>query len=446
MSLRNHAIEIWKAGVRAVDSEVLVRNCVQIRNDVLNVAGTHVPLSAVHRIEVVGAGKAGAGMARGLQTALGKTQSPLTISGWVNVPADCVAEVPGIHLHDARPAGINEPTEAGMSGTQEILRRVKTLRDDDVCIVLISGGGSALLPCPVQGISLADKRQVTRFLASRGAPIHELNCVRSQLSQVKGGGLARACTAGRMIVLIISDVIGNPLEIIASGPTMPTQSSPADALAILKRFGAAPPEVPESVFRYLAQAAPASDSGSLIVSHHVIGSNQVALDAAAAEARRQGFRVVQWGSENSGEAHAFGSRLFAELQSVRAESGNRTSVCLLAGGETTVTMAKTSEPRMGGRNQEVVLGAVARNPDPADWNGIVLLSGGTDGEDGPTPAAGAFADADLVKQMQVNRTDPNRFLSVNNSYAFFEPLNGLLITGPTHTNVMDLQVGIVEAH
>ena len=226
--LRQDAFAIWLAGVGAVDSQRLVRDQIGFDAGDLNVAGRRFPLNSTSRILAVGAGKAGAGMAAGLEEAFAGTPAAERLSGWINVPADCVRRLPHITLHAARPAGLNEPTEEGVAGSREILRLVGQLAAHDVCIVLLSGGGSALLPAPLAGITLADKQIVTRFLMSAGATINELNCVRQHLSEIKGGNLARAARGTRLISLIISDVIGDPLDVIASGPTVANRTTAAD--------------------------------------------------------------------------------------------------------------------------------------------------------------------------------------------------------------------------
>lgn len=444
MSLRTDAVAIWKAGVAAVDSESLVMNSV-VRTDAgLTICGQQIPLDQMKRIEVVGAGKAGAGMVRGLMHALRDLPSGILVSGWVNVPEDCVQPLSGIHLHPARPAGINEPTAAGVAGTQEILKRVAALQHDDLCIVLISGGGSALLPAPVPQISLADKLTTARLLASSGAPIHELNIVRSQLSLVKGGGLLAHARAGKIIALVISDVVGDPLEIIASGPTVATNHTPSDALQVLKKYDPDGTLVPDSVSAWLRSECVSTEELPCPVDNYIIGSNDVAIAAATAEANKRGYRVVNRGAANEGEARLYGEQLFGCLAELRDKSMADSSDkwCVLAGGETTVQLAETGSGK-GGRNQEVVLAAIQKAADPAAWRNIALLSGGTDGEDGPTDAAGALADADLVTEMLSAGLAPDAFLSTNNSYPFFHQLDGLLMTGPTHTNVMDLAVGVV---
>ena len=458
MSLREHAETIWRAGVAAVDSSAAVRRHISCDGTTLCIANVELALSKIGHIEIIGAGKAGAGMAAGAESALLEHLPASQISGWVNVPADCVRPLRRIHLHAARPAGINEPTSEGVDGTNEILRRISNLQQNDVCLVLLSGGASALLCSPVPQISLADKLAVTRALASSGAPIQELNLVRTQISQVKGGRLAAACTAGTLIALIISDVIGDPLEVIGSGPTTPAPSRADQAIEILNRRQLLQ-TIPRSVFTFLesrreAQVEPASTTAARNV---IVASNRIAIEAAAARARELGYHVESLGSENAGVAAVEGRVLMQRLLAARAarkEGRSESLICILSGGEPTVdlrnTMAMVSPARTtsigaakGGRNQELVLAAIDQHPNPADWKGIALLSGGTDGEDGPTDAAGAVADEELVRRMAVQKTDHSASLAAHDSYHFFDSLDGLLKTGPTHTNVMDLRVGLV---
>ena len=463
MSLREHAEAIWRAGVAAVDSSAAVRRHISCDETTLRIADVSLPLSQLGRIEILGAGKAGAGMAAGAESALLEHLQPSQISGWVNVPADCVRPLQQIHLHAARPAGINEPTSEGVVGTNEILQRISHLQQNDVCLVLLSGGASALLCSPVPQISLTDKLAVTRALASSGAPIQELNLVRTQLSQVKGGRLASACTAGTLIALIISDVIGDPLEVIGSGPTTPAPSRADQAIEILNRRQLLQ-TIPCSVLSFLEsrREATTEPATTTAVRNFIVASNRIAMEAAAAQARELGYEVESLGSENAGVAAVEGRELMQRLLAARAARNNeqnkeghaKVPLCILSGGEPTVDLRNTSSlvsptrttPRAsakGGRNQELVLAAIDQNPNPADWNGIVLLSGGTDGEDGPTDAAGAVADAELIARMAVQKTDHSASLATHDSYHFFEALGGLLKTGPTHTNVMDLRVGLV---
>ena len=409
-------------------------------------------------------------MAAAVEGAFGADVVERQVSGWVNVPADCVRTLRKIVLHAARPAGVNEPTEAGVAGAQEILKQVGELTERDLCLVLISGGGSALLPAPVPEITLHDKQAVTRFLMHAGATIHELNAVRKRLSRIKGGGLARASRAGRTVTLIISDVVGDPLDIIASGPTVTDSGSPQQALDVLKKFRAAPPAVPESIFQYLereavavgleggpgrarAQVTGASRSAPAPATHqvsapatgtnHIIGNNAVALAASAEKARELGYSVHSLGDGNQGEANAEGIALADLARSVR-DQGQPLSppACLLSGGEPIVHVAKTDRPRRGGRNQQLVLAALQQLWD-SGLHRVVILSGGTDGEDGPTDAAGAVADATVRQAAEAAQLDPAAFLAINDSYTFFEQCGGLIKSGPTHTNVMDVRVVLV---
>jgi len=443
--LREDARSIWQAGVDAVRSERLVRNVICRESDELTICGHRFRVPALGRIVVVGAGKAGAGMAAAVEEALGEDVLKEKVSGWVNVPADCLRPLVNIQLHAARPAGVNEPTLDGVNGSEQILKIVGELTRQDLCLVLISGGGSALLPAPKPPLTLKDKQAVTRFLMHGGATIQELNTVRKRLSRIKGGGLARASRAGQLISLIISDIVGDPLDMIASGPTYPDPTTDDEALAVLKKFAAAPPDVPQRVLDFLDLAAqrcepepPFPDN----VTNQIIGSNETALTASANEAGQRGYQVMSLGSENCGEANAEGRELAERCRALRDDPQARRPVCLLSGGEPIVHLARTDKPRKGGRNQQLVLAGLEELKDDG-MERIVLLSGGTDGEDGPTDAAGAWADAGLLQTARQENVDMNPYLAINDSYSFFERVGGLLKTGPTHTNVMDLRVALV---
>ncbi|MBM80338.1 MAG: glycerate kinase [Planctomycetaceae bacterium] len=440
--LREQALAIWQAGVDAVDSRRLVRDAVKVDSGILSIQGDSFDLESINRIAVVGAGKAGAGMAAGVEDALGEELLSSKVTGWGNVPEDCVKPLKQIHLCAARPAGVNEPTESGIAGAEQILEIVSELDTNDLCLVLLSGGGSALLPAPVTEITLDDKQQVTRSLMHAGATINELNCVRKQLSRIKGGNLARA-TRANVVVLIISDVIGDPLDVIASGPTIADSTTAVDAVAVLEKFRDGPTPIPQVVVDYLKSKAssPPPDEIASEVSHHVIGNNASAVDAAIAKAGELGFRVESLGADNPGEARIDGQQLAQLCTSRRGES--QTPLCIISGGEPVVQLAKTDQPRKGGRNQELALAALNHLWDQG-LDGIVILSGGTDGEDGPTDAAGAIADAQVWQAARSQQLSPSEFLAINNSYPFFDRCDGLIQCGPTHTNVMDLRVCVVQ--
>lgn len=451
-TLTEHAKLIWQAGVDAVDSGRLVRDIVAVSGHRLTIGEASVDLRQLSRIVVVGAGKAGAGMAETLEEILSvevlqSAGATCELLGWVNVPADCVRPLPRIRLHAARPAGVNEPTAEGVEGSQRILELVRRLEESDLCVVVLSGGGSALLPAPVDGISLQDKQTITQLLMRGGATINELNCVRKQLSQIKGGGLARACGAGRMVTLVISDVIGDPLDVIASGPTVDDSSTPAEALEIVNRIVGNAADVPSSILdrfrRGVSNADQPSDINADRVSNLVIGNNGVAVRAAAAKADELGYRVVNQGCGMAGIAATVGRDLADSCLRIRDEEASGAGpVCVLSGGEPVVHLAETDLPRKGGRNQELVLAACQELWD-AGAERMAILSGGTDGEDGPTDAAGAILDASVVEEAKRLGLLPSDFLAINNSYEFFDRVGGLLKTGPTHTNVMDLRVAVI---
>jgi hydroxypyruvate reductase len=440
--LRRHALQIWQAGVDAVRSERLVRQSLRVEGASLRIGNDAVPLSSIRRIMVVGAGKAGTGMAEAVENALGtQWMAEKQLAGWVNVPDNCVRPLKRIHLHAARPAGVNEPMPEGVAGTLEILRLVESLGPDDLCLCLISGGGSALMPAPVEGVTLADKLAVTRFLSEVGANIEQLNTVRKQLSRVKGGGLLRACRAGRLASLIISDVLGDPLEIIASGPTVPNTSTPQAALDVLKQFSARSAGIADAVFNYLQTKAsqPTSDR-DMPRSHatnHIIGNNATAVAAAEEKAKRLGYAVAaESASHSEGLAEDVGRRLANEALKMRSGMG---PTCFISGGEPVVKLIDASRRGLGGRNQQLTLAALSCLTD-SGASGIAMLSGGTDGEDGPTDAAGAFLDDDVLAAARQKQLDPADYLARNDAYRFFAPLDALIKTGPTHTNVCDLRV------
>ena len=453
--LQRDAFAIWQAGVDAVSSSNLVQKHVCIEDDRLIIGEASFNLNRIRKIAVVGAGKAGAGMAAGLESVLEKNLLAVEkLTGWINVPADCVTTTKKIHLHAARPAGINEPTQAGVEGTSRILEMVAGLTPADLCICLLSGGGSALLPAPVSGISLADKQAITRFLSGAGANIEELNTVRKQLSRIKGGQLSQTCRAGHLVTLIISDVLGDPLDIIASGPTILHPNSPHDALQVLKTFGAQHEVSCRTVFNFLQTTSDAPQTSNRVearqeVMNFVIGNNATAVNAAGIEAIRRGYAPITSSSNTSeGPAEKIGQEIADWLIQHQPTMGPN---CLISGGEPTVQLIEESKRGLGGRNQQLVLAAFEhlRNHSPAKDTSpdvkkqnkrFALLSGGTDGEDGPTDAAGAWINETTQEKCLANELDPRYFLDHNDAYHFFERLRQLIKTGPTHTNVCDLRI------
>ena len=448
--LRSDVERIWWAGVRAVLPERLIPENVQVEKDTLLVGDEEIDLRAIGRIAIVGAGKASAGMTVALENALGKKLlAAKQVTGWVNVPADCLVATRCIHLHAARPAGVNEPRPEGVAGTEEILKIVSSLGPDDLCLCLISGGGSALLPAPVSGISLDDKIRVTRALSAAGANIEQLNTVRRSLSRVKGGGLARACRAGRLVSLIISDVLGDPLDLIASGPTVEHPSSARDALAVLDELQLSSDPNLAATVKYLRKSESSESAEKqrdrsvskppTIVTNLVIGNNAVAVDAAGCEAERLGYSHAMIAANASeGSAEEVGRQLAEMALRMRREPGPD---CLISGGEPTVALAEESVRGHGGRNQQLALAALSIL---GDGDGIALLSGGTDGEDGPTDAAGALVTPEVIAESRKKNLSADDFLRRNDAYHFFAAVEGLWKTGPTQTNVCDLRVIVTD--
>ncbi|WP_246151443.1 glycerate kinase type-2 family protein [Rubripirellula reticaptiva] len=441
---RTHATEIWYAGLESVLAESLVRREVVVHGETLSVGGYSYRRSDFDRVIVVGAGKAGTAMATGLAAAIGDW---LPVTGFVNVPEGTETEPGPIRLHPARPAMVNEPTQTGVWGTDEILSLVGSAKPRDLCIALISGGGSALMPAPIDGVTLAEKLEVTRFLSSSGANIAELNTVRKHLSRVKGGGLLRACRAGELVTLVLSDVLGDPLDLIASGATVPDTSTAQDAIKVLAKYDVSR-SLPLAIYRTLAQDR-ATDSPTCHATTIVIGNNAVAVDEAGMRAEGLGYNhVMQVAKQCEGFAEDVGRHLAKmTVDMLNADPQDHRLDCLITGGEPVVKLVGEDVRGRGGRNQQLVLAAyqylLGQSLTDEQWSRICILSGGTDGEDGPTDAAGAFIDADVHQQAMQLGLDVSDSLARNDAYTFFTCAGGLLVTGPTGTNVCDVRVALV---
>jgi hydroxypyruvate reductase/glycerate 2-kinase len=433
---RKHVLAIWQAAVAAAEPAALVRAA-------LAEPSLRDALRRAQRIIVVGAGKAGAATSAGVEEALADELE--RVEGVVNVPAEAVRPLRRIRLHAARPAGTNQPTAEGVAGTLEILRLVRSAGPDDVVLCLLSGGGSALLPAPVKSVTLDDKQEITRLLHACGATINEMNCVRKHLSEVKGGRLAHGFGGQALVGLAISDVIGDPLDVIASGPTTADPTTFAEALAVLEKYRLKS-RTPPSILRYLGsgvrgEVAETPKELPANVRNVVIGNNARSLVAAEQKAEALGYRVQNLGSFIEGETRHVATALAGIVRSIRAD-GQPCSppACVLSGGETTVTLA--ADHGLGGRNQEFVL-AVLAYLGPDGMRGVVALSGGTDGEDGPTDAAGAVADEATIQRTANLGLSPASYLARNDAYHFFAATGDLIKTGLTHTNVMDVRVLLV---
>lgn len=421
---RDHALSIWQAAVDAALPVDLVRDAVR-------------DLTCRGRVLVVGGGKAGAAMAAGAEAGLSDRLDRVT--GVVNVPEGPAPTLSRIQLHPARPVASNHPTAAGVAGVERMLALAASAGPDDVAVCLLSGGGSALLPAPVEGVTLEQKQQVTKLLHASGATIDEMNCVRKHLSRIKGGRLTEAFASRGcpLLALIVSDVIGDPLDVIASGPTSPDPTTFADALDVLRRYGLTDrvPGVRDYLNRGEAGEVPETlKSLPAGVRNVILANNARSLSAAQARAEALGYRVLNLGSFLDGEARHVGGVLAGLVRSIRRDGRPiAPPVCILAGGETTVALGPDSGK--GGRNQELTLAALVKLRQ--QMGGVVFLSGGTDGEDGPTDAAGAVID----ERTPVEGAAAH--LERHDAYPFFDAVGGLIRTGLTQTNVMDVQVILV---
>lgn len=435
--LSQQALAIWHAAVDAVRPEALLPKHIA-ENRALKKA-----FAAANRILVVGAGKAGAAMSAALEASLGEHLHKVT--GLVNVPADAVRPLQRIRLHAARPPASNFPTVEGVAGAEEMLALLNNAGPDDVVVCLISGGGSALLPAP-DGVTLEEKQAVTKLLHHCGATIQDMNAVRKHLSRIKGGRLAQAFRGRELFSLIISDVVGDPLDVIASGPTAADPSTFADALSVLERFQLLE-KAPPSVVAYLEQGAKGVIPETLKalpgnVHNLLLANNATALRAATARAEALGYRVLNLGSFIEGETREVATVAAGLVRSIQADRLPAASpLCVLSGGETTVALGKDSGK--GGRNQEFVL-AMLNKLGEARMRNLAVLSGGTDGEDGPTDAAGAVADERTIPALRATGMDVASHLERHDAYPILNAANALIKTGLTNTNVMDVRVILVR--
>jgi glycerate 2-kinase len=409
-NLRKHAIAIFRAGLAAADpAEAVMRHA-------------HINAARYERIFVIGAGKATARMASALERKLG-TQ---IAGGLINVKDGHAAKLRRIEQNEC---GHPLPDARGVEGARRIAAIARAAGNRDLVICLISGGASALLPLPAPPITLEEKQQTTRLMLACGANIHEMNTVRKHLSAIKGGRLAEMAAPAQVLSLILSDVVGDDLAVIGSGPTAPDHSTFADAMAILKCFNLYQ-RVPRSVrkrFELGAAGAIEETPKELSnVTNVIVGSNRIAMRAAANRARALGYRTMVLSSQIEGETR--------EVARVHAAILKEHYGCLLSGGETTVTIRGEG---LGGRNQEFTLATAIQI---AGMEKVAALSAGTDGTDGPTDAAGAIADGGTVARAAKLGMSAQEFLTANDSYHFFEPLGDLIKTGPTGTNVMDLRI------
>ncbi len=440
LNLRKHADEIFKHVLSTLDSESLVKKKVSINGSTLLVDQREYNLKDYEHIYVIGGGKACAPMAKTVEEILGDRLE----EGIVVVKYDHSLPLKKISIIEAsHPI----PDTNGLEGTSEILRLLSRTGEKDLVICLISGGGSALLVQPHKEVTLQDIQTTSNELLACGATIDEINAVRKHLSIIKGGHLAHASYPSTLITLILSDVIGDPLDIIASGPTVPDESTFDDACKVIRKYSLED-KIPDSVCKLLkkGQSGEARENpkqGDKVFANTqnvIIGSNKIALEAAKEKAADLGYNTIILSSMVQGESKE-AAIFFSAIAKEVCHTGTPLSkpACIIAGGETTVTIRGNGK---GGRNQEFALSAAM---EIEGYDGIVILSAGTDGTDGPTDATGAIVDSNTCKDAREKFCLKSEdFLSKNDSYNFFNKTGEHIITGPTLTNVMDIMISLID--
>lgn len=436
---RELAINALNAALEAVDPKVVIRSQVKIEGDMLKIGNLSLNLREFRNIFIVGGGKATGHMAEALEELLGDHIK----NGIINVPYDYPPyQTRKIRLHQAsHPI----PDISGVKGASHMLDLVSQAKENDLIICLLSGGGSSLMPKPCSGVTLEDKRKVTDALLKSGATINEINTVRKHVSDIKGGWLAKKAYPATLVNLILSDVVGDPLDSIASGPTVPDSTTFKDAIEILKRYKLWS-KVPSSVTKVLLdgekglipETPKPGDKVFTKVHNIVVGNNLTASLSAYVSAQKAGLNALLLSSRLEGQARDVGTMSASIAKEIVAsENPVPKPAGIVAGGETTVTVVGKGE---GGRNQEIVLSAALKI---GNADGVVIASMSTDGVDGPTDAAGAIADGKTLLRSYELGLDPRKFLAENDSYSFFSKLGDLIFTGPTGTNVCDVLVIVV---
>lgn len=434
--LRQHARVILDAALAAANARAAVARALSVDGQRLRIADAEeIDLASIQHVWVIGAGKAACGMAMGVLETLG---------GWIaggtlTTRDGHGCDLPGVEVWEAaHPV----PDTRGLAGAADALRMARAAGPRDLVLCLLSGGASALWAAPADGVTLTDLQAVTDQLLRAGATIHELNAVRKHLSRVGGGGLARAAAPARVVTLAVSDVVGGALDVIASGPTAPDPTTFEDALEVLARYSLQPPPAVRARLQAgdageVEETAKPGDPVFHRVSAHVVACNRDALEGAAREAERLGYRARIVADDVEGEAGSVGEQVGLLVRNTLAERPAG-PVALLLGGETTVTV---TGPGRGGRNQELAL-ALAMEIEGLD--GVLAASLGTDGTDGPTDAAGAFADGRTVARGYAAGVDAREALRRNDAYPFLRAAGDLIVTGPTGTNVNDLVLVLVD--
>lgn len=437
------ARKIFRAALKSVDPYKAVYGSLAVKGAVLSLDGKRrekclYDLTRYKRILVLGAGKAAVSMAAACEQIFKNR-----IGGGLVITKYGHSEP--LRYITAIEAGHPLPDTAGLCGAQKIVTLLKETRLDDLVIFLTSGGCSALLPLPVPLITLSEKKKLTNLLLKSGATIHEINAVRKHISMIKGGNLAKLAYPSTVINLILSDVVGDDLDVIGSGPFVPDSSTFQDAWKVLEKYNLKF-RLPENIIKHLraglegeVQETPKPGQSCFRkVYNRIIGSNLSALKAADIKAKSLGFKTLILSSQLQGEAREL-ARFYAAIAKEIFRSGHPSSppLCILAGGEPTVTVKGKG---LGGRNTEL---ALALAIEIQKLNGITFLSGGTDGTDGPTDAAGAIVSGSAYRKALKKGLKPENYLAHNDSYTFFKETGELLITGPTRTNVMDIHIMLI---
>lgn len=432
---RTLALKSLEAALNAADPKQIIKSKLRLKGSTLAVDKHSLDLRKFKHVYVVGGGKASGSMAEALEQVLGNRIT----KGLVNVPRGDRNKTNTILLHEAsHPI----PDETGVEGTRRMVEMVEQAEKDDLVICLISGGGSSLMPLPRGDITISDKKQITNALLRCGATINEINTVRKHISDFKGGWLAKKAYPATILNLILSDVVGDPLDFIASGPTVPDSTTFSDAIDILEKhalWSRAPETIRKMLFDGLNGKIPetpkAGDEAFKKAFNVVIGNSRLASLAACNSLKAEGLNAILLTATMEGEARHVGV-LLAAIGHETTVSGNPVSrpVGIVAGGETTVTVTGKG---LGSRNQEIALAAALKLKD---LRGLAIASMSTDGIDGPTDAAGAVADGETVARAVKQGLKPEEFLVDNDSYHFFEKLGDLIFTGPTGTNVNDISV------
>ncbi|NLF02974.1 MAG: glycerate kinase [Anaerolineales bacterium] len=422
--LQAAAQSLMKAALAAVDPAAAVRRAVRRAGDVLAVGGRRYNLADYERVRLVAGGKAAVAMAGAAVDILAERLSSGVVVTKYGHGGGPTTGAPLQMIEAGHPV----PDENSLRGAQAIADVVSGATERDLLICLISGGGSALLTLPVEGLSLSDVQSLTNALLRSGATIHEMNTVRKHWSRIKGGQLARLAAPATVITLILSDVVGDSLETIASGPTVPDPTTTSDAQAVLEHYA-----IPAAGRIPLQETPKAGDPAFQRVQNLIVASNRLAATAAVARARDLGFNTLLMGTFLEGEAREVGIVAAGLAKAIVTHSDPAPApACLVWGGETTVTVRGAGK---GGRNQELALAAALALDG---WPDVLVVALATDGTDGPTDAAGAVVTGETAQRARKLGLVPLEALQANDSYPLLDATGSLLKTGPTGTNVNDL--------